>query len=107
MNVTHLIAAAAVLSATASAVAQTALVQTGDYLEPPQAVSTRTRAAVIAELHQARADGALHAADHNYPVPVLKAETGRKTREQVQAELVRYRAQHPYGGLDHDYSGGH
>jgi hypothetical protein len=105
MNVKHLIAAAAVLSATASAVAQTALVQTGDYLEPPKAVSTRTRAAVIAELHQARADGALNAADHNYPV--LKAETGRKTREQVQTELARYRAQHPYGGLDHDYSGGH
>ncbi len=103
MNAKHLIAAAAVLSATASAFAQTAFVQTGDYIEPPMVVSTKTRAEVIAELHQARADGALNYADRSYPV--LKAETSRKTREQVQAELVQYRAQHPYGGLDHDYSG--
>lgn len=98
MNAKHLIAAVAVLASAGSVLAQ-------DYVPPDAGFSsTKTRAEVIAELHQARADGSLNYSDHSYPV--LKAETSRKTREQVQAELVQYRAQHPYGGLDHDYSGG-
>lgn len=83
MNAKYLIAAVTVLAATAGpALAQAPVAPDADF------VSSKTRAEVIAELQQARADGSLEYTEYSYPV--LKANGDRKTRAQVRAELAQY-----------------
>jgi hypothetical protein len=97
MNIKNLVAAVALVAAAGSVFAQ-------EYVVPDEGfVSTRTRAEVIAEIKQARADGTLEFNEGNYPV--AQAAESVKTREQVRAELVEYRRQHP-AELDLQYLGG-
>jgi len=66
-----------------------------------QFVSTKTRAEVIAELQQARANGEILNND-NYPGPVVTVASSTKTRAQVIAELKEYQQTHAnpsYGDL--------
>jgi transcription elongation GreA/GreB family factor len=72
---------------------------------PPDAnfVSTRTRAEVIAEIAQARADGTLAVNDATDPVIPMTGTP--KSHAEVLAELVEYKKIHPYGGVDSLYYG--
>lgn len=84
MNAKHLVAAFAVLAATGSVFAQ-------DFVTPDaNLVSTRTRAEVIAEIAQARADGSLDVRDGEYPV--IKNSGTPKTRAEVVAKIAQARA---------------
>jgi hypothetical protein len=84
MNVKHLVAAFTVFAATDSVFAQ-------DFGAPDaNFVSTRTRADVIAEIAQARAEGTLDARDTNYPF--IAKSTSQKTRAEVVTEIARARA---------------
>lgn len=84
MNAKHLIAAFAVLAATGSVFAQ-------DVVAPDaNVVSKRTRAEVIAEIAQARADGTLDIRDGEYPV--IKNSGTPKTRAEVVAEIAQAHA---------------
>jgi hypothetical protein len=92
----RLIAAFTVLAATDSVFAQ-------EFVEPDaNFVSTRSRAEVIAELVQARADGTLVVDDATYPP--LPAKVGTKTRAEVRVELEQYQHAHP-SDLDSMYAG--
>jgi hypothetical protein len=99
MNVKNLIAAIAVLAATGSAFAQT-----GEYIEPAQFVSTKTRAEVIAELNQAYADGTLNVPEYGYPV--VQATGAPKTRDEVRTELAEYLRAQPNGVAHSVHIGG-
>jgi hypothetical protein len=83
MNAKHLIAVVSVLAA-GSTFAQ-------EFVAPDAGfVSTKTRAEVIAELQQARADGSLEISEYGYPVI---PQTGTpKTRAEVVAEVEQARA---------------
>jgi transcription elongation GreA/GreB family factor len=84
MNAKHLVAALAVLAATGSALAQ-------EFVTPDAGfVSTKTRAEVIAELQQARADGTYAVSEYDYPVVQLTGTP--KTRAEVVAEIEKARA---------------
>jgi hypothetical protein len=48
---------------------------------------SKTRAQVVAELQQARAEGLLSTGEADYPA-VVQANAGAKTRAQVESELV-------------------
>ncbi|HYD63586.1 MAG TPA: DUF4148 domain-containing protein [Noviherbaspirillum sp.] len=83
MNAKHFAATFAMLAA-GSVYAQ-------EYVAPDENfVSTRTRAEVIAEIDQARADGTLHVSDTEYPVVMQSGMP--KTRAEVVAEIERARA---------------
>jgi len=88
MNAKRLIATVAVFAATGSVFAQ----QTETVDPAANFVSTRTRAEVIAELKQARADGSLNYTDDRYPV--VQANRSSKSREQTRAELVEAQRNH-------------
>lgn len=92
MKAQHLIAAA-VLAVTAS---HAAFAQ--------DAAAPKTRAEVLAELQQARADGTLETHNNFQGVHLDQSFTPAKTREQVKAELAAARAD---GTLEitHNYHG--
>lgn len=98
MNAKHLIAAVAVLAATGSAIAQ-------EYVAPDaNFVSTKSRAEVVAELRQARADGSLDVSEYGYPV--VQASSTLKSRDEVRAELAAHLLNHPYEDTQSRYFGG-
>lgn len=80
MKAQHLIAAA-VLALTAS---HAAFAQ--------DAAAPKTRAEVLAELQQARADGTLETRNNFHGVHLRQSSESGKTREQVKAELAAARA---------------
>lgn len=82
MNTTRLIAALAITFAASGA----ALADGATYEAPLPATSTVSRAAVLADLAQARADGSLQAteADFYRAAPFV----GQLTRAEVKAELM-------------------
>lgn len=102
MNILKIIAAAALVAATGSALAEASY--------PPETpfVSTKTRAEVIAELKQASADGSLNTAASAYPV--LQPVASTTTRAAVKAELkADLKADAPVANREldelHDYAG--
>jgi hypothetical protein len=97
MNAKHLVAAFAVFAATGSVFAQ-------DFVAPDANSSlTRTRAEVVAEIGQARANGTLEVRDDAYSV--LPVTASSKTRDEVRAELAQYKKLHPYSTGDSAYDG--
>ena len=80
MNLKQLIAAGIVFTAAGYALADTAAPA------ETQQISGKTRAEVIAELKQARAEGLMNFNDLTYPIqtPVKNA----RTREEVPAEAI-------------------
>jgi hypothetical protein len=95
MNAKHLIAAFAVLAATGSVFAQ-------EFVAPDAGfVSTRTRAEVVAEVAQARADGSLEVKDSTYPVLAKSGTT--KTRAEVVAGIAQARANGTLDAKDATY----
>ena len=85
MNAKHLIAAVTVLATTGgSAIAQEYVVPDANFVSP------KTRAEVVAELDQARADGSLNVHDNAYPVIPLTGTP--RTRAEVVAEFDQARA---------------
>jgi hypothetical protein len=90
-------AAFAVFAATGSVFAQ-------DFVTPDANVaSTRTRAEVIAEIAQARANGTLEIRDTTYPV--LPVTASSKTRAEVAAEIAQARANDTLDIRDTTYPG--
>ena len=67
----------------------------------PAVVTSKTRAQVVAELIQARANGELSVGDSDYPYQPKFVST--KTRAQVLAELAQARARGEMNVGDSDY----
>jgi len=67
----------------------------------PSVVTSKTRAQVVAELIQARANGELNVSDSDYPYQPKFVST--KTRAQVLAELAQARARGEMNVGDSDY----
>jgi hypothetical protein len=84
MNAKHLVAAFAVFAATGSVLAQEFVAPDANF------VSTRTRAEVVAEIAQARANDTFNVKDNEYPV--VARSGAAKNRNEVQAELAQARA---------------
>lgn len=84
MNAKKFVATIALIAAAGSAMA--------DVASPPAEpfASTKTRAEVIAEFHQARENGLMARSDSDYPATPAFAPT--KTRTEVVAELKQARA---------------
>lgn len=57
-----------------------------DYPKDTVVVSNKTRAEVMTEFVEARAQGLLSARDHEYPV--VKAPSGNRSRAEVAAEAI-------------------
>lgn len=74
--------------------AGTAFAQEATYELPQPASSTVSRAAVLAELAQARSQGTLQVSEANWPA--LPAFVAQKSRDQVRGEAIAARA----GGLE-------
>jgi Domain of unknown function (DUF4148) len=87
MNAKHLFAALAV-AITASSTFAGNLDTIYPYVDHSNVVSTKTRADVIAELQQARADGSLSTPDHLYPE--VQAQASSVTRAQVREQLAQH-----------------
>jgi hypothetical protein len=89
MNLKQLIAAGIVFTAAGYALATTAAPA------ETQQISGKTRAEVIAELQQARAEGLMDYNDLTYPIqtPVKSA----RTREEVSAEAIAAAKHQPHG----------
>ncbi|MCQ9617942.1 DUF4148 domain-containing protein [Paenalcaligenes niemegkensis] len=66
-----------------------------------QAERSKTRAEVLQELEQARNQGLLHFADHEYPV--IRTNGHRKTRAEVVHELEQARKQGLLDFADDEY----
>ncbi|KAF1036274.1 MAG: hypothetical protein GAK35_04096 [Herbaspirillum frisingense] len=94
MNTRHLLIALALAVTSGAVTAETA------YAQSP-ASQGKTRAQVIEELKQARADGSMIISDAEYPR--LPAFTSTKTRAQVIAELQQARANGEISVGDVDY----
>jgi len=95
MNAKHLVAAFAFLATTGSVFAQEFVVPDANF------VSSRTRADVVAEIAEARANGTLDVIDSQYPVV---ATTGTpKTRAEVSAEIAQARANGTLDVIDSQY----
>ena len=87
MNIKKISAAVLMLSLAGAALAE------APYPEDSHFVSTKTRAEVIAELQQARANGELPVNDATYPdKAIVSAPVSGKTRAQVIDELKQARA---------------
>lgn len=99
MKTSSMIAAAA-LSLFAATAAQA---QEVTFELPLPAVSNTTRAAVLAELAQARAAGHVMPREQNYPPLVLGAST--RTRAEVQAELQAAMASGEWQALHREVQG--
>jgi len=84
------LAAALVLTVLSGSVLANAPTATTSASSVSSASSPKTRAQVIAELEQARANGELNVGDADYPYQQKFVST--KTRAEVVAELVRARA---------------
>lgn len=84
MNAKKFVATIALIAAAGSAMA--------DVASPPAELfaSTKTRAEVIAEFHQARENGMVARSDSDYPAAAAFVPT--KTRTEVVAELKQARA---------------
>lgn len=67
-----------------------AFAQEATYDYPQPATSSVTRAAVLAELAQARADGTLQVTEANWPA--LPAFVAQKSRNDVRGEAIAARA---------------
>ncbi|MBB5390646.1 MULTISPECIES: DUF4148 domain-containing protein [unclassified Herbaspirillum] len=94
MNTRHLLIALALAATSGAVLAQNVSVQA-------QNVQGKTRAQVIEELKQARADGTLTVSDYDYPR--LPAFVSTKTRAQVIEELKVANAQGLVTVGDADY----
>lgn len=83
--------------------ASTSFAYASEYVDFSNAVSTRSRAEVVAELAAARADGtALTVLDGVYPV--IPRQPGRaRERQEVRAELAQFQAAYPNLNAELDY----
>jgi len=86
MNIKKISAAVLMLSLAGAALAE------APYPEDTKFVSTKTRAEVIAELAQARANGELPINDVSYPDKAMASAVSTKTRAEVIDELKQARA---------------
>ncbi len=85
MNIKKISAAVVMLSLAGAALAE------APYPADSKFVSTKTRAEVVAELQQARANGELAINDATYPEKdIASAPVSTKTRAQVMEELKQY-----------------
>jgi hypothetical protein len=103
MNTKKLIAAVAIFAAAGSSFA--AEVTEGVW---PAFTSTKTRAEVVAELQQAKADGSYALAHQQYQGQVPGADTqiaSTKTRAEVVAELEAAQADGSYALAHQEYDG--
>lgn len=94
MNTRHLLIALALAATSGAVLAQNVSTQAAN-------VQGKSRAQVIEELKQARADGSLSVADYDYPA--LPAFVSTKTRAQVIEELKVAQAQGLLAVGDADY----
>jgi hypothetical protein len=95
MNVIRITAAAALSALAIGAhAAQPQLVGEQDYpvQVAEQSSSTVTRAQVLAELAQAKANGQLSTGEQDYPVQAAEQSGSTATRAQVLAELAQAKA---------------
>ncbi|WP_034296591.1 DUF4148 domain-containing protein [Herbaspirillum sp. RV1423] len=93
MNIKKISAAVFLLSLAGAVLAE------APYPEDTKFVSTKTRAEVIAELAQARANGELPINDVSYPdKAIVTAPVSTKTRAQVLEELKQYQQAHANPG---------
>ena len=83
MNTKHIFAALLLSTTVGAAMAE------APYPAETTFVSTKTRADVVAELQQARANGQLLVSDRDQNVKVVAST---KSREEVRAELAQARA---------------
>ena len=94
MNISKIVAAAALIAAAGSALADAA------YPVDATFVSTKTRAEVVSELKQARDQGLLNFSYDDYPR--LPAAVSSKTRAEVREELAAARANPELDGILHN-----
>jgi hypothetical protein len=101
-KVKQLAAAALVFAATGTAFAQ----QTYPYVDFSGFHSTRSRAEVIADMKEAKAQGLMSYRDGNYPVAVPMAASAL-TPGQVRADEVQWAKSHPHrqAGVNDIYFG--
>lgn len=101
MNAKKMMIAAAVFAAAGSAYATTDI--TGNFEDFTNVPSTKTRAEVIAELKQAKAQGQV--ASTEWVEPSTLATKSTRTREEVRAEAIQYAKTHHKINPDYDFGG--